>query len=237
MIYAVHLAPDVEGILVDAFQAYFQKEAKTSDLFRNYPTIRVSQTHPFAHLVDQVINGTQVVLEGLFPSLTVISESDNKAIPLPPLIEEASFGLPEIQHILDHRELYIVSDATIAALQALVGEDDAATRLFARQTVTVRGHSISLEVWADNADLKNKIYDLAQAFVMGPKRFDLKNESFLELRESEMSGQRSGQYNFDFGKIFYGGSIRIPVDITYMQLFIDSDQSEITGVEVHTNGV
>lgn len=232
MIYAITYAPDVELTLVDELRSYFQKEAKAAELFRNHPSIRISQVHPFAYLIDEAVNQTKVPVN-LFPSVTIIAENDSKAAQTMATLEEANYSAEDIQAIVENRERYIISDETVAALQAMAANNPT---IFARGSSRVRNMAISIEIWSENIDQKNRIYDLCQAFILGPKRYEV-NDLGIKLHEYSMQGQRSGLYNYDFGKLLYGGQIRVQADAGLAQFFVSTDQSEIKSVAVSTGGV
>ncbi|MFZ4618794.1 MAG: hypothetical protein ACOYM2_21725, partial [Rectinemataceae bacterium] len=70
----------IEDVLIEELKKYLA-EVRFDELYPVFGSVRVSNEHPFALLLNQKSNGA--VYDGqLFPSLTVVSGSDEKVPPL-----------------------------------------------------------------------------------------------------------------------------------------------------------
>jgi hypothetical protein len=222
MKYAITMVPDIEAILTEDLKGYLYEDVKLKSVFPNVKGgVRVSPVHPFAYLIDQQVNGTRVPVD-LFPSLTVIVNQDSKAAQIGIVPEDAVVGETEIAHIIANRGKYIISDDDVAALQAMVD----AGAVNAVGMSTLRTAIVSLELWADNVVLKNRIFDLAEAYLFGMKRYELYSAHDVRIAEESVTGNRSGNYNFDFGKVYYGGMIQFSLDYQISQYFVDTEIGE-----------
>jgi hypothetical protein len=229
MKYVITYAPDIEQILVKELRNYFHNDIRWGALYANYQKIRISPIHPFAYLIDQAMNGAKVPVD-LFPSITVVEDTGSKTISLGILKKEAKITQSELDHIAANPDLYVISDTDFQALQTLITQHEYE---YAEGCATVRNGSVSIEIWADNDELKRKIIDLVAAFVMGVKRYHI-NESYnIKIQEESVNINRSGNYNFDFGKMLYGGTVTFNADYSLAQYFIDSEIEEIEAI-IHT---
>ena len=82
-----------------------------------------------------------------------------------------------------------------------------------------------VEVWAENADVKNAIYDITRNFLFGIKRFTIQEKYGIIILEASIRGEKSGNYNFDFGFMIYGGILRFEADFSVRQYIVVSDVS------------
>ncbi len=229
MISVITYAPDVESILVKELRTYILTEIRWGDIYENYQNIRISPIHPFAYLMDQAVNGTKVPVD-LFPSITVIEDTSSKTISLGILKKNAKITQAELDHIVANPDLYIISDTDFQALQTLITQKG---YHYAEGCETTRNGNLSIEVWADNDELKSKIIDLVEAFFMGIKRYEINEQYNVKIQEETMQVNRSGNYNVDFGKLLFGGMIGINCDYPLAQYFVDSETGEIESIQ-HT---
>ncbi len=229
MKYVITFCPDVEEILLKQMREYFRDEIKFGSMYPNYANIRIDLTHPFAFLFDKEINNTPIPND-LFPSITIVVTNDTKPVELKPLLHPKKITIDEIKDIENNRELYLVPDADLEALKTFIQANEYS---WSEGTGTMRRAAISIEVWTDNPQLKNKIYDLVYAFFVGKKRYEIDEIYSVKLFEEQLNGQRSGNYNFDFGKMYFGGMIGIPADYPLNQYFVNTEIKTIAGVD-HT---
>lgn len=230
MIYVITFCPDVEKTLLQEMRKYFADEIHFSSLYPNYPNLRIDLTHPFAYLMDKEINGSSIPSD-LFPSITIVVTNDTKPVELKPILHTKKITIAEINDIENNPDLYQMADPDLQALKSLIQADE---YKWSEGAGTIRRAAISVEVWADNPELKNKIYDLVYAFFVSKKRYEINENYDIKLFEEQLSGQRSGNYNLDFGKIYYGGMINISADYPLNQYFVDTTIATVTGV-YHTH--
>ncbi len=231
MKYVITAARDYEETIVEELKKYFFNEVRFKDIYPNFGNIRISGVHPFVYLIDAEINDKPVP-QGLFPSITVISDNDQKnpEIDIPTLVEDAEVKSPEISDIKENRDAYIISDKDLDILDSLTQESNS---IFAEGINQNRRANLVIEIWSQNMKVKNRLYDLTLLFFIGKKRFTLKSDYDIVIDEKSVSGERSGNYNYDFGKVIYGGMLRMSIDHVIAQYEIDTDLQTLTGV-IHT---
>ena len=240
MKYVLNIVNDIEETLIKEISLYFFKEVRFKKLYPNFGDIRISGTHPFAFLVDQMVNQTKIPV-GLFPSITIIDDSDSKNsdVPITTPVIDVTIGSDEINDIEENRNDYSISDEDLIILKDLTSSNN---KLYAQGVETYKRANMVTEVWSENPKIKNKIYDLLSGFLLGLKRFSIKEVYGIIIDENSISGEKSGVYNYDFGKIIYGGMIRFVVDFSARQYIIDTDsQVTLTGIqhsikEIHHEG-
>lgn len=208
--------PDIEDILVTQLKKFLFELVKFQELFPRQAPVRVSQVHPFASLIDQELAGVQTPME-LFPSVTVLSQTDSKTISYPVTWDEEKVTSDDLQNLASPGWIFTPTDKT--ALETLTGTEGA----YGTSVTTTRTHRCVLEIWAQNITVKNKIFDFCELFLAGWGRLELEKSKGIKIHEYEITGQRSGFYNYDFGKILFGGNISFSVDLPLYQLLVNSE--------------
>ena len=228
--YIINAVPDVEDVLLSSLQKHLVDEVHFEAIYANFGNVRVSAVHPFAILLEQQISGSTKRIN-LFPSVTLIENISNKNPALPLLIQyqDVVVAAAEVADITNNRDKYIISDADLAALVALT-EDEKTVN--AKGTVTyIRGNFIA-ELWSENLKVKNRLFDVVRNFVLGVWRFTLLENYDIKLSET-IEGERSGIYNYDFGKVLYGATLKFDADYSSIQYQVDTALADLTGV-IHT---
>ncbi|GHT84370.1 hypothetical protein FACS1894137_07320 [Spirochaetia bacterium] len=217
-------------------------------IFKNFHT-HVTLRHPFAHLFLE--KGLKAADH--FPSV-VISTSDEDKPPemdgLPPTMQGHSemdaVGITgeDIDVILDTTETVIKAGKTITRQKPgipIVASPDAIAAIRAKlvnptdmvygwSVRTYRHDSISIEIWAENEQVKNQIYSDLDLFILGNLRNILiaKYESNdLKIDEESIRGQRSGAWNIDFAVVLSGANINFEVNYSVEQLLINTELKEL----------
>lgn len=216
MIVVINSGVDIEDILVKQLQDYFAS-LHFSELFPVIGQVHIGLEHPFASLVDE---NRRRDMRSLFPSITVVSWSDEK---VPQLAELHSF-LPCDLVVDDLKDIesgkYQIAPTTVAWLNDYFVANET---LHGVSGSTYRRDHVSLEVWSENIQLKNEIYSLLELFLNGPLKVQMEKDFNLELFDDTIQGQRSGNYNFDFGQTLYGGQISFEVEYVIQQTVFDSE--------------
>ena len=228
MKYVITSYPPIEDILLGKFRSYLYEDVRFAQLYPNFGNVNVSLVHPFAYLNDQKINGTQVPVE-LFPSVTIISNTDNQAVEVPSFTESFQLTTEKLNLVKNDRDTYIVSDQAVSDLETAIGAGD----VFGQGGGTRKRDEIALEVWAENIELKNKLYDLVMAFLTSPYRYELKSDHEIDILIHTINGTRGGNYNFEFGRILFGGMIQFNADYPIALYVIDAELGAFSAVE-HT---
>jgi hypothetical protein len=233
-------------ILEQAICAVIEEYLETIQLdktFRNFHT-HVTLRHPFAHLFLE--KGLKAADH--FPSV-VVSTCDEGKPPeldgLPPIMQGCSemdaVGLSgeDIDVILATTETrttggktverqkpgipIVASEEAIAAIRSkLVKPED---MVYGWSVRTYRRDSISIEIWAENEQVKNQIYSDLDLFILGNLRNILISKyenNDLKIDEESIQGQRSGAWNIDFAVVLSGANIRFEVNYAVEQILIDT---------------
>ena len=229
MKYVLNIVSDVEVILIEKINDYFINEVRFKKIYSQFGDIRVSGIHPFAFLIDKEINNTTVPV-GLFPCITLINDTDNKTSSLNVMtpLKDVVVTSTEIIDIIDNRDKYSISQEDVDRLVELTADD---AELHAQGTETFKTANMVVEIWSENPTIKNKIYDLVNGFLIGKKRFEIKEEYDVTINEDTIAGEKSGNYNFDFGKIIYGGIMRFTVDFPFANYTIDTEIITISTIK------
>jgi hypothetical protein len=212
--------PVVEDVLVAAFRSYL-KELRYGELFPNHKNINVSNDHPFERLLDN-----EGSTPDIFPSITIVSSSDAESGGMAKGWKVTTLEDGDIDSF-DGLGWY-VSDTAKTDLTAALAEKGSVHGLMHN---TVWRDSTSFEIWTENLQVKNDLYNLVMAFLTGPKMLELHNASDLTITSNSIQGQRSGYYNYDFGRVLYGGRISLSVDYPVMQAVYDTSVSSLAEIE------
>ncbi len=203
--------PVVEDLLVLALQDYIQ-ELRWAEMFPNHTNINLSNDHPF----EELLGGTGDI-PNLFPSVTVVSANDAESSGMAKGWKEETLQSADMQGF--DREGWYVTEGALADLVAALAVSD----VYGLSHTTVWKDSVSFEIWSENAQVKNDLYSLLVGFLTGPKIMQLKQERNIVIPSSSINGQRSGYYNFDFGRVLYGGRITFTADYQVIQAVYDSE--------------
>jgi hypothetical protein len=111
-------------------------------------------------------------------------------------------------------------------------------RIFGFTQFIRRRDHISIEIWAENPQLKNELYEIIRLFACGFMRHylaKLYGGYFKELDggdvpfaifDGSVKGQRSNNFNIDFGVELFGAQITFDADYIIEQSVIDTEASD-----------
>ncbi len=231
MKYVVNLATDLEKLMVEKAENHLFNEVRIQEIYKNFD-VHVGITHPFTLLFEKEIDG-QTFPAGVFPSITLCDENDMKDSDanMPTLEEDSKVTSSEVVHIEENPELYIISQKDYRELKELSKTEGSAVK--GSGISQRRKSNMIIEVWAENQIIKNRLYDIMRNWLIGYGRFYLLQNYEILIVEESISGQKGGQYNFDFGKPIYGGILRFDIVQVISQYVLDTDLIDISGI-VHT---
>lgn len=227
----ITVSKDYEQIITDMVREYLYKDIKFAEVYPNFGNVRVEMVHPFAYFVDNQVNDAPIP-QGLFPSITIVSDNDQKnpEVDTQTHLSDIKITTAEILDIKENRKHYIMSDENLAALDQLT---QGTSFVWAKGFSQLRRASVVFEIWDLNPKVKNALYDLTMFFLLGTKRFTLNVDYDIVIDEKSISGEKSGNYNYDFGKMLHGGMIRCSVDFSVSQYVIDTETLTAANV-IHT---
>jgi hypothetical protein len=219
----------LEQEIVKALKSYFSITGVPA-FYENF-TVSVSNRHPFARMV---LSGTpEKDAASLFPVVVVTTEYESKPDELANVIdfEYFSLGPQDIEakndggpSDIEARYLMMTPKKMDALREAMNSRTD--KRVFGAAWFIRRSDHVSIEIWADNPQLKNELYELVRLFVCGymKESFEkLYDEHNFSLFDDSVKGQRSNNFNFDFGVELYGAQITFDADYIIEQSVIDTE--------------
>lgn len=129
--------------------------------------------------------------------------------------------------------VFVYDEKTISKLKEIansrtIGEKDGG--ICGIKIDTRRRDNISIEIWAENNQLKNELYEHLRLFIASSVEEILyKTYEFFHpsIFENSVIGERGQNYNFDFDCVLYGSHISFDVDYDVSQIILDTDIKEI----------
>lgn len=91
---------------------------------------------------------------------------------------------------------------------------------------TRRRDRVSIEIWAENNQLKNELYEHIRLLLSSTMN-QILNENYSmfspSIFDNSVSGERSSNYNFDFDCLLCGSHITFEVDYNVCQIILDTN--------------
>ncbi len=215
MLYYLNKPLILEQVIVKAFREYF-KALKIQDMYSNW-TVNVTNEHPFALMLPNFN-----FQKSLFPVVVVTTESDTKTSELSNLVETEKLILERSDLSLLENEGYLVCDQLI---QELDKEFENKDKLYGITQISRRQEQISIEIWSKNIQLKNELYEACRLFISAGLKDALKDyakSNNLIVFDTSLDGDRSGNFNYDFGERLAGARLTFQANYYIEQSIIDS---------------
>jgi hypothetical protein len=228
MIYFLNRGLILEQEIVKALKKYLSI-IDVPGFYKNF-TVSVSNEHPFARIMLSEFPEKDAA--SLFPVVVVATEDDGKPGELVDAVDFQYFTL-EPADIVDkndepgssavEKRYMMMTPKIMNDLRSAMNSRTDKHIYGATQFIRRRDH-ISIEIWAENPQLKNELYELIRLYVCGFMREYLEKlyrEYFTELEEGEtplaifdssVKGQRSNNFNVDFGIELSGAHITFDAD-------------------------
>ena len=224
-------------ILEQAIVAIVRDYFATLRLENTYKNFHISVTteHPFAELyMHEGKNASDS-----FPCVVVTTSDDRKPHEFDDLapnnIEGIGISESDLQEIIKTTETYKnkkgvekTREQTLAAIRATIEKQDYCYGFSVR---TRRKDTINFEIWAENAQLKNEIYEQLRLFTASSLPIILEDKyGFFDpaLFDNTIVGQRSNNYNFDFDVALNGAHVSFDVNYCVEQIVLNTELTEIT---------
>lgn len=227
----INLAHDLEELICGVVRNNLFNDIKFASLYPEFGNVKVTNAHPFAFLLEAQMNDSPQPAD-LFPAIVVVDDSDNKEAEsdMPTLEEDVKITQLEVTDILAdiNNQNYIIAQSDLNILQKAV---EAKTTLYGTGWNQRRKSQMVFEVWADNQKVKNRLYDILRNNLIMNGRKELYDNSNILIIENSISGQKSGNYNFDFGYILYGGILRFEITQIITQYIIDLDAVTLDSIK------
>ena len=213
--------------------------------YRNFH-ISVTTEHPFAELyLHKNLNASD-----RFPCVVISTMDDRKPPDFSDLaVEEAEwigFEAEDIEEAVKSTETYtdkkghtrtreipgvcvVKDDIALAEVNKVIRQQEVCYGTLLRMR---REDWIAVEIWSENNQLKNEIYEQLRLFIAGnllhvlEKRYKAFDP---DLREEDVHGDRGNNYNFDFDVILYGANITFKIVYRVEQLVLDTEARLVDG--------
>ena len=233
----------LEQAIVAIIQEYL-KTLKVNEIYQNNQIHTVLNNH-FAKLYRE--NGDRAADN--FPAIVVSSFDDDKDRDLTNLrpqtqgVEAALIGYTgeDLDSILDIYEpepvdgkkvkkpgiCAIASDETINTLLSLLEKKEF---VYGYSLRAYRREIISVDIWAENIQLKNELYEQIRLFVLGDLRNKLTGKyGFFDPRldDDTIRGQRVLPFLVDFGLTLAGANVQFEVVYAIEQNVLDTDWEDV----------
>jgi hypothetical protein len=244
MIFFLNRGLILEQEIVKALKGYFTITG-VPEFYENF-TVSVTNRHPFARMA--ISDMPEKDAASIFPVVVVATEDDSKPPDLTNAVDWDEFFIEpaDIEAKKDggpsdvEARYMMMTPAKMSALrEAMDARKD--KRIFGVTQFIRRRDHISIEIWAENPQLKNELYELIRLFVCGFMKdylAELYKKFFKELDEEEgplvifdssVRGQRSNNFNVDFGIELSGAQITFDADYVIEQSVIDTEAGDING--------
>ncbi|MDR2802725.1 MAG: hypothetical protein LBB22_00360 [Treponema sp.] len=228
MIFFLNKGLILEQNVVKALQDYFNTLG-LADFYKNVE-VNVTNKHPFARLFSSADGDARQT--SLFPAVVVATMEDEKPMELAGLIETGGVVFspedvnpcePEGKSPLEKSGYMMMTPEKYHAIRGVVNERGSVYGISCK----IRRHErLSIEIWAENIQLKNELYEAVRLFVGGFMReyFEkLYEENDFSLFDNTVRGQRSNNFNGEFGIDLWGSCITFEADYTIRQIVIDTE--------------
>jgi hypothetical protein len=221
MIYYFNKGLILEQEIVKAIKSYFSS-LRLSDDYKNY-SINITNEHPF----DTLISNGETQSASLFPAIIVTTYEDVKPPQLNQLTSTQSWTLEksDIDEIIPSG--YDVVPEVVEEIREIMKERD---HLYGACFFMYRQDRISIEIWSENIRLKNELYEKVRLFVCGMMKH-LLQERYKSIAnfDDSIQGQRSNNFNYNFGVSLAGAQITFEVDYIIEQSIIDTELAGVNG--------
>jgi hypothetical protein len=228
MVFYLNKGLILEQVIVRALKDYFSVSG-AYDFYKNI-SLNITNKHPFAKLALGAMKGERSGVS-LFPAIIVATESDGKPGELEGLVDVSGVKLT-IEDVtpgesgaipLEEKGYMMMTPEKLAAIKEAIEENG---QVYGVSNFIRRSDHIAIEIWAENVQLKNELYELIRLFVCGfmKESFEkLYAENNFSLFDDTVRGQRSNNFNVDFGVDLSGAMITFDADYIIEQTVIDTD--------------
>jgi hypothetical protein len=222
MIFYLNRGLILEQEIVRALKGYF-KAIAIDEMYRNY-AVTITNEHPFALLML----GNTPKTQSLFPVIVVASETDTK----PAQLDALAVSTQKLRITEDDIPKLIAMgyDMIPETVEAMKKEIAGREYLYGVGCVIRRSERISIEIWSDNNQLKNELYEKVRLFIAGGMKEAMESlyqEYALTIFDGTINGQRSNNFNLDFGVTLHGAQITFDADYAIEQTVINTELQRI----------
>lgn len=215
----------LEHALTYEIEHYFDS-IHLDSLYPNFH-VHVTNSHPFADLFFH----DNLQAADTFPCVVVTTQNDEKTRDLMNIGEDSSIvsvSEDDLKEFFDEtNDLPGVCKLSDPDTQELLLEKAVEKEnLYGLKIDQHKTDNISIEIWADNVQLKNELYEQLRLFIGGNLQNILKDKYKIygiDIFDGTIRGDRSNNFNVDFGLILSGAHISFEVNYSISQIIIDTE--------------
>lgn len=227
----------LEQAIVSMVNTYF--DTMQYDRFYKNFHIKATPDHPFAKVL---MNENGLNAADAFPVVVVSTYDEGKPVELAdlrPQVQGIGLKKEDIAIITRYKETIVDKDkerervipglfpvvepGIIEVIEKTIEERGI---IYGFSVRTYRTDKISLEIWAENGQLKNELYEHLRLLVIGNMRHILSTSKYrffdIKIDDDSVCGQRSGAYNDQFEVLLYGANITFDVNYQIEQIVLDT---------------
>jgi len=216
-----------ENVFIDALRGYFT-QVGFSETYPNFGNINIGAVHPFILLLFADIMDEKQDFS-IFPSITVADSSMEDAHEtLGRETEYINVTAQDVAVFESYRERGLhISDTGLASMKAAtVG----GKTIVGRKTTHITKHSYDFNIWSDNKEITNFIFEIVDAFLT--TEVEYLHERGVDIQG--MSGRKTGDINMEFGRILYGANITATVTVIHTDMVVNPVLYTIAKIDTTT---
>ena len=217
----------LEEAIISEIEKYFDS-IKLDETYQNFH-VKVTNNHPFAELY---LHSTLTAADS-FPCVVVTTDNDNKTGDLMNMIPQTSVvevSKTDFDLLTGEEETSKPGICTVLAESCIeeINEyfESGKEFIYGYRQQQRKKDAISIEIWCDNNQLKNELYEQLRLFVVGNlSNYLSKTYPYydISINDSTVNGQRSNNYNLDFDIPLSGAHISFDVDYSIEQIVLDTE--------------
>nr|DAU31843.1 MAG TPA: hypothetical protein [Bacteriophage sp.] len=129
--------------------------------------------------------------------------------------------------------ILVYDEETINRLKEIAdsrNKDDVKGMVYGFEITARKTDRVSIEIWSENNELKNELYEHIRLLLSGTMPVLLKEMYGIfnpVLFDKTVNGERSSNFNFDFDTLLCGSHIAFEVDYDIAQIVLDTDLNDI----------
>jgi len=240
MIFIFNRGLILEQEVAKVLKLYFDI-IRLPEYFRNY-TVHVTNEHPFGKMYLSEAPEKDAV--SLFPAVVVATESEGKPAELGVSLYDSTITPEDIDAKEDGSPSSLEQNYLMITLKIMSDIRAAMNsrknkKIIGKSWIIRRSNVVSIDIWADNPQVKDELYALIRNFICGfmrdylEKRFeelfkDVVDEgcSPFSLFDRTVIGHPGNNENLEFGIELYGGILTFEADYFVEQAIFDTEAAE-----------
>jgi len=245
MIYFLNRGLILEQEIAKVIRFYFERLG-VSEYYKNFK-VKITNEHPFGQLYLSKTPAKETASR--LPVVVIATESERKPAALATLgigdsntlivtpedIEKGKNGEPSLYE----KKYSMMTPKIMKELREAINSRKI-KRLYGVKNFSRRQDVISIDIWAENPQVKNELYELLRLFVCNflreylealyreifPEELEDGDGAPLEIFDETIIGQRSNNSNLEFGIELFGAYIAFEVNYVIEQSLIDTEIEE-----------